>query len=136
MGFTKKRRLISALESTAMADIVFLLLIFFLLSSSFILQTGIKVDLPQVARPERQPQDIVITLDAQGEIQLDGYDIAWPQLREKLAARLSESSSKTVVIKGDAAVRLGRTVAVMDLARQLGAVQLALAARPGASEEQ
>ena len=66
------------------------------------------------------------------EIQLDGYDVAWPQLREKLAARLSESSSKTVVIKGDAAVRLGRTVAVMDLARQLGAVQLALAARPGA----
>ena len=44
MRFQGKRRFLTGMESTAMADIIFLLLIFFLLSSSFILQTGIKID--------------------------------------------------------------------------------------------
>ena len=131
MHFTKKRRLISPRESSAMTDIVFLLLIFFLLSSSFILQTGIKVDLPEVTRVERQTQkDVVVTITAEEEVHLDGVRVPWNQFRSRLQERLEASSTKTVIIKGDAAVRLGRTVQVMDLARQVGARQLAIAARP------
>ena len=131
MGFAKKTRLIGALESTAMADIIFLLLIFFLLSSSFILQTGIKVDLPQVTRTEQQAKkDIVVTLTAKEELYLDGVKIPWTRFRLALEERLAGAGSKTVIVKGDAAVSLGRTVAVMDLARELGAEQLAIAARP------
>jgi len=131
MRFKKKRRLISALESTAMADIIFLLLIFFLLSSSFILHTGIKVEVPQVSRVDRQAKkDIEVTITAEEEVFLDGIKTPWANLREKLEDRLRLASSKTVVIKGDESVRLGRTVQVMDIARQLGAEQLAIAARP------
>lgn len=136
MGFRKKSRLITALESTAMADIIFLLLIFFLLSSSFILQTGIKVELPQVTKVERQSQkDIVVTITAEEEVHLDGIKVPWAELRERLAQRLEGSETKTVIVKGDESVRLGRTVHVMDLARQLGATQLAIAARPVAERE-
>ncbi|MBD3236668.1 MAG: biopolymer transporter ExbD [Candidatus Eisenbacteria bacterium] len=130
MRFTKKSRLISALESTAMADIIFLLLIFFLLSSSFILQTGVKVDLPQVTKTEPQTErDVVVTLNRQGELFLDGVAIPWPQFRGELEERLTAASHRTVIVKGDAEVSLGRTVEVMDIARQVGAEQLAIAAR-------
>lgn len=136
MRFTKRRQIIGALQSTAMADIVFLLLIFFLLSSSFILQTGIRVQLPQVTQVERQPKkDIVVTMTADEELYLDGIKVPWARFREKLEQRLHDSGSKTVIVKGDEAVSLGRTVQVMDIARQLGAEQLAIAARPLSEQE-
>ncbi len=131
MRITKKRKLISALESTAMADIIFLLLIFFLLSSSFIIHTGIRVEVPQVSRVERQSKrDIEVTITADEELFLDGVKVPWPQLRARLQERLETGTSKTVIVKGDESVSLGRTVQVMDIARQLGAEQLAIAARP------
>jgi len=136
MRFTKRRRLISALESTAMADIIFLLLIFFLLSSSFILQTGIKVELPQVAQVEKQVQkDVIVTITAEEDVHLNGVPTPWKRFRQDLQSLLEASATKTVVIKGDQDVRLGRTVQVMDVARQLGASQLAIAARPLAAQE-
>jgi biopolymer transport protein ExbD len=131
MRFSKRKRPGSALESTAMADIIFLLLIFFLLSSSFILQTGIKVELPQVSRTERNAKkDVVVTITAEEELYVDGIKVPWARFRERLESRLEESGTQTVIVKGDEAVRLGRTVQVMDIARQLGAEQLAIAAEP------
>jgi len=129
--FGKRRSILAAFQSVAMADMIFLLLIFFLLSSSFIIQTGIRVDLPQVTAPEKQPpKDVEVTLTAEEKVYLGDLEVPWSQLRERLAERLGQSTSKTVVIKGDARVELGRTVEVMDLARQLGARQLAIAAQP------
>lgn len=131
MRFKKRRRIVGALESTAMADIIFLLLIFFLLSSSFILQTGIRVSLPQVSRLDREPRkDVVVALTADEELYLDGVKVSWAHFHDRLEKRLAETGSKTVIVKGDEAVRLGRTVQVMDIARQVGAEQLAIAARP------
>ena len=131
MNFGKRRRMLSALESTAMADIIFLLLIFFLLSSSFILQTGIKIELPQVTAPEKQPpKDVEVTLTADDKVYLGDLLVPWSQLRERLGERIGESTTKTVVLKGDASVMLGRTMEVLDIARQSGAAQLAIAAQP------
>jgi biopolymer transport protein ExbD len=131
MRFKKRRRIVSALESTAMADIIFLLLIFFLLSSSFILQTGIRVQLPQVSTVEREVRkEVVVALTADEELYLDGVKVAWTHFHDRLEKRLAETGSKTVIVKGDESVRLGRTVQVMDIARQAGAEQLGIAARP------
>jgi len=131
MRFSKRSRASSALQSTAMADIIFLLLIFFLLSSSFIIQTGIRVQVPQVSRIDRQSKgDIEVTITADEELYLDGVKVPWTNFRGALAERLESATSKIVIIKGDESVRLGRTVQVMDIARQLGAEQLAIAARP------
>jgi len=137
MRFTKKKKTISALQSTAMADIIFLLLIFFLLSSSFIIQTGIKVDLPRVTQVQSETEkDIVVTITADESLYLDGIKIPWANLRERLESRLSASRSKTVIVKGDEAIRLGRVVQVMDIARQLGADQMAIAAQPVSDRRQ
>jgi biopolymer transport protein ExbD len=131
MRFSRRKKLLSAHESTAMTDIIFLLMIFFLLTSSFIVQTGIKVQVPQVSRIDRQTKgDIEVTITADEDLYLDGVKVPWASFRGALAERLQTATSKIVIIKGDENVRLGRTVQVMDIARQLGAEQLAIAARP------
>ncbi len=130
MRFGKRRELISALESTAMADIIFLLLIFFLLSSSFILQTGIKVNLPKISKPEQETKkDVVVTITADEKLFVDGIPVAWENLRSRLEKKL-RGGSRVVIVKGDREVSLGRTVEVMDIARRSGARQLAIAAQP------
>ena len=131
MQFKMRSSLLSGIQSTAIADIVFLLLIFFLLSSSFILQTGIKIDLPKVTRPEQQERrDVIVTLTSRDEVFVDDKKVSWGSLPEILGERLAQSATKTVIMKGDASVSLGRTVDVMDMARQAGAERLALAAQP------
>ena len=115
----------------AMADVVFLLLIFFLLSTSFFLQTGGKGGRPQMGAADAAPaEEIEIILTAGGGLSLGGLPVPWDDLPARLGERLRASASKRVVIRGDAAVALGRTVEVMDLARQLGAAELAITAEP------
>jgi len=131
MRFKGESRFLTGMESTAMADIVFLLLIFFLLSSSFILQTGIKITLPEVSRPEvEEKQQIVVTITQDDQLFINDRKISWSQLRSELEALLKSHAAETVIVKGDADVSLGRTVEVMDVARELGAQRLAIAARP------
>jgi biopolymer transport protein ExbD len=118
------------MESTAMADIIFLLLVFFLLSSSFILQTGIKITLPEVTRPESEErQQVVVTITRDDQVFVDDKKVSWSVLRAEMEKSLKVASSGTVIVKGDTEVSLGRTVEVMDIARELGAERLAIAAR-------
>ncbi|MBU1701151.1 MAG: biopolymer transporter ExbD [Candidatus Eisenbacteria bacterium] len=131
MKFQTENRFLTGMESTAMADIIFLLLIFFLLSSSFILQTGIKITLPEVTQPEMEErQQIVVTVTRDDQLFVNERKITWSNLRTEMEQALSESSSRTVIVKGDAEVSLGRTVEIMDVARELGAERLAIAASP------
>lgn len=134
MRFAKRHGLITRFELTAMTDVIFLLMIFFLLSASFVVQGGLPVTLPQVTKIEpSSPRDIVVTLTADDDLLIDGVRTPWSQLREELAERLEASATKAVIVKGDESARHGRTVQVMDIARQLGATQLAIAARPAES---
>ena len=116
-------------ETAAMTDIVFLLLIFFLLSSSFIVQTGIKIDLP--AATSTEPQDsshIVLSVTSDGDVYVNEKEVQWSKVQEELESLLAESEDKLVVVRGDRELSLGRTVEVMDIARRSGAVRLAIAA--------
>lgn len=116
-------------ETAAMTDIVFLLLIFFLLTSSFIVQTGIKIDLP--AATSTEPQDsshIVLSVTSDGDIYVNEREVPWSKVQEELESLLAVSSDKLVVVRGDRELSLGRTVEVMDIARRSGAVRLAIAA--------
>jgi biopolymer transport protein ExbD len=116
-------------ETSAMTDIVFLLLIFFLLTSSFIVQTGIKIDLP--AATSTEPQDsshIILSVTSEGDVYVNEKAVQWSRIQAELQSLLAESEDKLVVVRGDRQLSLGRTVEVMDIARRSGAVRLAIAA--------
>jgi len=129
--FSRKTSLLMAHESSAMADIIFLLLIFFLLSSSFVMQVGTKVSLPRESRPSPlDPQNLVITLEKNGEVFLDTERVTLTELEGRLGELLAENPERAVVVRGDEAISLGVTVEVLDLAKRMGATRVAIATRP------
>lgn len=128
LQFQSQNLAIDKMETSAFADIIFLLLIFFLLSSSFILPTEIPVNPPRSdSAVTSQDRPIVVTITESGELYVDDESVPKAELRTALTARLGEAPVKAVVVRGDEAVSLGLLVEVMDIARNAGAEKLALA---------
>ena len=116
------------METSAMTDIIFLLLIFFLLSSSFILRTEIPVSVPKsTSTITEKEQPVVVTVSRDGATYVDEDKVDFEELSTALGTRLAASGSKAVIIRGDEAVNLGLMVRIMDVAREAGAEKLAIA---------
>ena len=111
---------------TPMLDVVFILLIFFIVTTSFVRESGIEVDPPQASTAEVQSQSsILIAITPEGEIWVDRQPLALAALGPVVARPQSG-----VVIQADKASRSGRLVEVMDRLRQSGVDKIALAAQP------
>ena len=125
------KRFIPGIDATPMADIVFLLLIFFMLSSTFIIQPGLKIKLPSAVTSEVQlTRNIVLNITEEGYIFLDDAPTNILELPSSLNAALSKQEEKVVIIKADESVRHGFIVKVMDVAKLSGAERLVIATEP------
>ena len=111
-------------------DVVFLLLIFFMLSSHFVAEPGIKIALPvsATALPQHE-KDIIIFIKEDGTLYLDGDRVSAEELPDKLKSKVENSAKKTVVVKADEKIDLGLAVRVMDVARQAGSESLVISAK-------
>lgn len=108
-------------DLTPLIDMVFLLLIFFLLTS-FFARPSIPVDLPRVSEAEvAENQDITITIEKGGGIMLNGEHLRPRKLEETLEWIYSSTDAKEAVIQSDREVPFGRVVEVMDIAKRAGA---------------
>lgn len=117
------------LDTTPMTDMVFLLLVFFMLSSTFIVEPGIKVNLPKAKTAEVSPEkNVIITIAGPEKIYLGDKLLSLDNLPAQLQLALFGRREKTVVIKADKKVEYGVVVQVLDIVRQAGAEHLAIAA--------
>ncbi len=131
MRFKSEQKVLTTFSFSSLTDIVFLLLIFFLLSSSFVFQPGVKVQLPKAETSEPQSdRSLVITLTEQGAIFLNTERIDLRELGPKLAALLSRMPEQVVVLKADRTVSLQQTVQVIDIAKAVGATRFLIATQP------
>ncbi len=108
---------------TALIDVMFLMLIFFMISSSFVQLSGIKVDLPKVGTTNTLDVEkfvlTVVELDKHWEIYFNDQVIGdWDKLREKLADISSVSSTGTVIVRADRKVPFAILSKIMVLAEQ------------------
>ena len=126
----RTRREAALINLTPLIDVVFLLLIFFMVATSFSLIRGIKVDLPTTTTPqEKIEQNIVISVTKEGEIYLDKTQISKTELVKTLERQIGGKNS-LVVINADKDTRHGMVVEVMDLAKQGGAGKLGILTTP------
>jgi len=122
----RTRRETTLINLTSLIDVVFLLLIFFMVSTSFALIRGIKVDLPTTTTPqEKIEQNIVISITKEGKIYLGKRQISKTELVKTLKRQIGKKKS-LVVINADKDTRHGMVVEVMDLAKQGGAGKLGI----------
>jgi biopolymer transport protein ExbD len=120
MEFDRPQRMKMHLDISPLIDIVFQLLLFFMLTSNFITQQGIKLNLPhaETGMPQSAKQPVVLSIDRQKRIFIDRKEVKMAELAAVLTAELQSRATKTVVLKTDEAVPVGLAVRVMDLARQ------------------
>ena len=136
MKFRYYRRVKAQAGLTAMIDIIFLLLIFFVLSSSFVLQPAIQIKLPKTLTsqlPVRKEIVVIIARDNRVFInnKLTKYTDIFAQFQKE--SRIQPNG--TVVIRADRDVSHGFVVKVMDVVKQAGFPNLAIATEPIKLEE-
>ncbi len=124
MEFIRPKKASLSLDMAPLIDIVFQLLIFFMLSSSF-LNPSLKLNLPQaVQQDQRETERIVISMDKNGSVFINTLKTSMPQLRGAIEAKLKADPKRSVHIRGDEDMPYKYFVEVMDLARQAGARQI------------
>lgn len=126
---TDKSRGIMALEITPLIDIVFLLLIFFLLTATYVKNPNFDISLPKASVNQvlRNKKDLTIAIRSSGEIQYDNQEVSRQKLEGILAAEYAQGQDSIVVIRADEDAKHGRVVEVMDLAKKVGFNSLAIA---------
>ena len=119
---------------TPLIDIIFQLVLFFMVSTTFVNSPGIQVDLPRSSADTliRDKEDVNVWMTAAGAIYVDRQAVTWDQLTARLSGAAGRDRNTTVIIKADKEVGHGRVVAVMDLARAYGLTKLAIATEPEA----
>ncbi|MFQ6111735.1 MAG: ExbD/TolR family protein [Nitrospinota bacterium] len=131
MRIKKARRVNPSISITPLIDVVLLLVIFFMLSSTFVVQPGIKVRLPKAVMAEQaEPRDLVLILTREGALYLNDRKVTEKQLAGELAREFKKRKDAYLIIRADKDARHGRVVALMDIAKQAGAKRLAIATEP------
>lgn len=118
------------LDMTPMIDIVFQLIIFFMVSTTFVMTNGLKLTLPSAATPDReQNSNLVISLTQEGGLFVNREPATPGDLVAKLQAA-AKGPDQVVILRADENVNHGRVVEAMDLTRQAGLTRIAIATAP------
>ena len=116
------------IQMTPLIDMVFILLIFFVVTTSFVSETGLDIQRPQSSSSETLPhENIPVAIGADGRITVDGQRVGLLSIRSFLQRRLRMQPGLAVVLVADKAVSVDRVVRVMDEVRAAGISEVALA---------
>jgi len=123
MQFEGRRRTSQVPNLTPLIDIVFLLLVFFMLTSHFVQEQALNIDLPVADSGEAVSEDdqLEVVLTAEGRLLIDEHIVEADNLEAVLRKQLAERREKLVRVRGDRGAPLGKAVTVLDAARQAGA---------------
>jgi biopolymer transport protein ExbD len=124
MDFIRPKRASARLDLTPLIDVVFQLLVFFMLTSSFA-HPAMKLMLPTAsARETIDPQQLVVSVDRDGKVFVNTDLVEIDALKRVLEQKLAGMEKKQVNFRGDEQMHYQRFVQVMDIAKQAGAKQL------------
>ncbi len=140
MNFRPEKKAQVDLDITPLIDVVFLLLIFFMVSTTFERQSEINITLPEASKEmiEAKPDAIVIAIDAQSRIYVNDKALLNSQISTIKGAiydAIGNLTEPPIIISADAKTNHQSVVMVMDAARQLGLVRITFATQKIAEDE-
>ncbi len=126
----------AVLEIAPLVDIVFILLIFFLLTATYVKNPHLDINLPQASlnKSADNKKDLEIGIKDDGELRYDNKKVTLEELEGILRAEYAASNESVVVIRADKSSKHGRVVDIMDLAKRIGFEKLAIAVRAKSGE--
>jgi len=123
----------AAVDLTPMLDVVFIMLIFFIVTTSFVKEAGIDVNKPKAAQAQKKPTaTIFIAIRPNGEIHMDKRVVDIERVSATIEKLLAESPTDTVIIQADKEAKHGVVVKVMDQIKAAGIDKISIAADTGA----
>jgi biopolymer transport protein ExbD len=118
MKFPLSKQPLSIFSYSSLTDIVMLLVVFFLLTSQFVIQTGVKVKLPGSKLNERsEPTMMIVTLTAAGGVYLGSDEVGIDQLAFKLGEMKAATQTDNLIIRSDKSVAIEMIIKVIDAAK-------------------
>lgn len=119
----------ASINITPLTDIFLVLLIIFMVATAVTIESAAHVDLPQIEAPSQpqQPRGVTVTYTADHQIYVNQKAVTEQDLKAAVSEALAKTPLKLVVFDGDPKVILGDAVRIVDLAKQAGADQIALA---------
>ena len=119
----------SEVNMTPMLDVVFIMLIFFIVTASFVKESGIDVNRPDAATAERKERgNILVAISPTGQIWIDKRQVDIRAVRANIERLHAENPQGAVVIQADSESKNGLLVQVMDAARLAGVTSVSIAA--------
>ena len=120
----------SAIDITPMLDVVFIMLIFFIVTATFVKEAGIDVNRPDAATAVKQEKaNILIAIDAQNRIWIDRREVDVRSVRPNIERLHAENPQGSVVIQADRESKTETLIQVMDASRSAGVFNVAIAAQ-------
>jgi biopolymer transport protein ExbD len=116
----KRSKLMAEINITPFTDVVLVLLIIFMIATPFIYQSSMKVELPQASKSEEVSRDIIININARGEVSLEDKRLDLDTLKYRLRAMVRSKPDTSVIINGDKNVKYDSVIQVMDVLTRSG----------------
>jgi biopolymer transport protein ExbD len=127
-GMSDDSDIVAEINITPLTDIFLVLLIIFMITSSAMIESGGKVNLPKAVATQSESRGTTVTLTPKREIFVNQKLVAEQELEKALQEALASNPTKIVILRGDREVLLGDTVKVMSIIKQAGAAEIAIAA--------
>ncbi|MCD8491376.1 MAG: biopolymer transporter ExbD [Geovibrio sp.] len=122
----------SSIDMTPMIDLIFLLLIFFIVTTSFVKETGIEVEKPVAATAQKkEDSSVLIAVTGDGRIFMDNQEVDIRSVRGRVSVMLSDNPKAAAVVIADKNARVETVVEIMDQCRLAGVNHVSLAAKGG-----
>lgn len=121
MKLTTSNKPLNGFSYSSLTDIVMLLLIFFLLTSQFVIQTGVKVKLPGSKNNEQSiASSLIVTITENKQVYFGSDITSLELLPAKLSSAKSDIQENNLIIKADKSVNIDMVIKVIDLAKGVG----------------
>lgn len=121
MKFEVSNKPLSVFSYSSLTDIVLLLVIFFLLTSQFVILTGVKVKLPgSQTLDQSEPTKLIVTITSEGAIYAGADQTGIEQLAEKLKTIKDTTPETNLIIRADKTVQIDLVIKVIDAAKSVG----------------
>ena len=127
-GNDENSEIMSEINITPLTDIFLVLLIIFMITSSAMIESGGKINLPKAVATQSESRGTTVTLTPKHEIYVNQKKVSEENLDAALKEALNQNQNKTVILRGDKDVLLGDTVKVMSIIKRAGASEIAIAA--------
>ena len=129
--------IVAEINMTPLIDIMLVLLIIFMVSSTAALESGMDIELPKttLTNEKKEAEILVISLAKDGQVAVHGKKVKYEDIKRSIASTLTELKTDSVILEGDTSANLGKAVEIMDMAKVAGAKNFSIAAEEGKSKQ-